>query len=43
MDVPLQNNLPRPSRKSIAFLRLFARSYREVETPDGEFARMILK
>lgn len=43
MDVPLQNSLPRPSRKSIAFLKLFARNYREVETADGEFAQMILK
>lgn len=43
MNIRLQNNVPRPSRKTIAFLRLFARNYRELETADGEFARMMLK
>ncbi len=43
MDALLPDTMLHPSRKTIAFLKLFARNYREVETPDGEFARMILK
>ena len=34
MDITIPN---------IAFLKLFARSYKELEFADGEFARMILK
>lgn len=43
MEMILPQDILRPSRKTIAFLKLFARNYREVETGNGEFARMILK
>ena len=43
MEVTLHNDIPSPSRRAIAFLKLFARNYKEVELVDGEFARMILK
>lgn len=31
-----------PKRSTLAFLRLFARNYKELEFGEGEFARMIL-
>lgn len=43
MDILLHEEKVRPSRKTIAFLKLFARSYKELETANEEFARMILK
>ncbi len=43
MEMTLPDKILRPSRKTIAFLKLFARNYKEVEYADGEFARMILK
>ena len=43
MDMTLLNDTQRPSRRTIAFLKLFARTYKEVELANGEFARMILK
>ncbi len=43
MEMILPQEILRPSRKTIAFLKLFARNYKEIETGDGEFARMILK
>ena len=43
MDITIPNGMQRPSRRTIAFLKLFARSYKELECADGEFARMILK
>lgn len=43
MKVVLQNERQMPSRETIAFLKLFARNYKEVEFADGVFARMILK
>lgn len=43
MDITLRNELLTPSRKTIAFLKLFARNYKELEFGNGEFARMILE
>lgn len=43
MDITIPNGMQRPLRRTIAFLKLFARSYKELEFADGEFARMILK
>lgn len=43
MDITLHNEVLTPSRKTIAFLKLFARNYKELEFGDGEFARMILE
>lgn len=43
MEVTLRNDVPSPSQRAIAFLKLFARNYKEVELANGEFARMILK
>lgn len=43
MDLTLPKETLRPSRKAIAFLKLFARNYHEVENANGDFAHMILK
>ncbi len=43
MDATIPDGTRRPSRRTIAFLKLFARCYEELEYGDGEFARMILK
>lgn len=43
MDITLHNDVLKPSRKTIAFLKLFARNYKELELGNGEFARMILE
>ncbi len=43
MEEVLQGERRLPSRRTIAFLKLFARNYKELEFADGEFARMILK
>ena len=37
MDITIPNGMQRPSRRTIAFLKLFARSYKELEFADGEF------
>ncbi len=43
MEITLHNEVGRPSRATMAFLKLFARNYKEVELANGEFAAMILK
>lgn len=43
MDITLRNEPLAPSRKAVAFLKLFARNYKELEFGGGEFARMILE
>lgn len=43
MDVTLHERILGPSRRTVAFLKLFAQNYKEVEYPDGKFARMILE
>ena len=43
MDITIPNGMQRPSRRTIAFLKLFARSYIDLDYADGDFARMILK
>lgn len=35
MDITIPNGMQRPSRRTIAFLKLFARSYKELEFADG--------
>jgi hypothetical protein len=42
MDIKLHEKIQGPSRKTIAFLRLFAQNYKELEYGNGEFARMML-
>ena len=42
MDINLHKKIQGPSRKTVAFLRLFAQNYKELEYGDGEFARMML-
>lgn len=42
MDIKLHETFQGPSRKTLAFLRLFAQNYKELEYGDGEFARMML-
>lgn len=43
MDISVPDVTPRPSRRTIAFLKLFARNYKELEFGDYEFAKMILE
>lgn len=43
MDIILHDRVQRPSRSTIAFLKLFAQNYKELEFANGEFARMMLK
>lgn len=43
MDITIHNEILRPSARTILFLKLFARNYKELEFGNGEFARMILE
>lgn len=42
MDIDLRNDTLTPSRRTIAFLKLFARNYKELESGNGDFAKMMM-
>lgn len=43
MEITLPEKHHRPSKATTAFLKLFARTYKELEYGNGEFARMMLE